>query len=497
MPLLYEWLEAAVKERGNAAGGAANALVYRDTYLSWRGLIHRVDRRAQDLKALGIGPGTWVGVMLGNVPDFVILALALSRLEAVLVPLDPTTSSRDLDMILEAAPLRALITRPRGGDTVTAGPPVGLRVGVRPGPPRFVPETRRRLQGTLLNCHLYRREAPADVGGGSEPSVVLFTLDAGGDPKGVVRGESELGAIAASLGETLDFSADDRVLCTAPLYHSYGFDLGLLALLAFRSTLLLDDETVVARLAKMIRDGAADVFPAGPASYAALARLPTAKRVRLRGSRFVSSGSSLSEGVAEAFHQRYGVRLLSCYHSTEAGPVAIDRTGRAPTTVGKPFAGVELRVASADGTELPVGTAGPVWVRSGGVARTSVPRLAVPLRGPGVAVGHLSNEGWFRSGDLGHLDRSGRLVLTGREDDLVKVDGRRVALGEVEGCLEAFAQVRAAQARVEMDDFAGPRVVARVVSAGRCRAEDLIDHCARNLAPYKVPRQIEFCDHIA
>src|SRR3954447_9956959 len=215
MPLLYEWLEDAVKERGNAAGGSANALVYRDTYLSWRGLIHRVDRRAQDLRALGIGAGTWVGVMLGNVPDFVILALALSKLEAVLVPIDPTTSSRDLDMILEAAPVRALITRPRGGDSATAPRPLGRRVGVRSGAPRLVPEARRRLQGTLLNCHLYRRDAsPACQ---VHPSVVLFTLDAGGDPKGVVRSEAELEAIAGSLGETLNYAADDRVLCTAPL----------------------------------------------------------------------------------------------------------------------------------------------------------------------------------------------------------------------------------------------------------------------------------------
>src|SRR5437588_4578819 len=106
MPLLYDWLQNAVRERGSAT--AASALVYRDTYLSWRRLAHRVDRRAQDLRALGIGEGAWVGVMLCNVPDFVILALALSKLGAVLVPLDPTTSTRDLDMILEVAPLRAL-----------------------------------------------------------------------------------------------------------------------------------------------------------------------------------------------------------------------------------------------------------------------------------------------------------------------------------------------------------------------------------------------------
>src|SRR4051812_10185612 len=148
MALLYDWLLAAVNERGNANAAASNALVYRDTYLSWRGLVHRVDRRAQDLKSLGIGPGSWVGVMLGNVPDFVILSLALSKLGAVLVPIDPTTSSRDLDMILEAAPLRALITRPRRGDSVTSAPPIGLRVGGRATPPPFLPAPPPRPEGT-------------------------------------------------------------------------------------------------------------------------------------------------------------------------------------------------------------------------------------------------------------------------------------------------------------------------------------------------------------
>ena len=83
---LYQWLSSVADDRGSA-----KALVYRDTYLSWRGLLHRVDRRAQELHAMGIVPGAWVGLMLGNVPDFAILALALSKLGATVVPLDPTT----------------------------------------------------------------------------------------------------------------------------------------------------------------------------------------------------------------------------------------------------------------------------------------------------------------------------------------------------------------------------------------------------------------------
>src|SRR5215470_16840632 len=123
MTLLYDWLKKAAKAQGNN-----KAVVYRDNYLSWRGLLHRVDRRAQEFKAMGIKDGAWVGLMLGNVPDFVILALALSK--------------------LDAAPLRALVTRPRGSEgSITASgqtaPPVqtpaprgrSSRTTVPPGPP--------------------------------------------------------------------------------------------------------------------------------------------------------------------------------------------------------------------------------------------------------------------------------------------------------------------------------------------------------------------------
>src|SRR3989442_12246023 len=99
--LLYRWLTDAMSSHGSA-----KALVYRDTYLSWRGLHHRVERRAQEFRSMGIGEGHWVGLMLGNVPDFAILALALSKLGATGVPLDPTTSARDLTIIFDTAHLR-------------------------------------------------------------------------------------------------------------------------------------------------------------------------------------------------------------------------------------------------------------------------------------------------------------------------------------------------------------------------------------------------------
>src|SRR5687768_15930427 len=200
MTLLYDWLKKAAKAQGNN-----KAVVYRDNYLSWRGLLHRVDRRAQEFKSMGIKEGAWVGLMLGNVPDFGILALALSKLDACIVPIDPTTGSRELELVLAAAPLRALVTRPRGSEgsfttsvapaTQPVLPPRGSSRSARPTAPppvAAVPatpgadgaEVRRRLQGTLLTCSVFKRAKPEI---GIDPLAVLFTSDSLGDPKGLLR----------------------------------------------------------------------------------------------------------------------------------------------------------------------------------------------------------------------------------------------------------------------------------------------------------------------
>lgn len=504
---LYAWLTKIVAERGSE-----KALVYRDTYLSWRGLLHRVDRRAQELRFLGVTAGSWVGLMLGNVPDFVILALALSKLEAVSVPLDPTIGPKDLEMVLEAAPLRGLITRPRGGEVSQPSSGGGGSGGYggagagssRPGSgplraqaasSKFVPETRRRLQGTLLTCSIYRRATQpphADAGA----AMVQFTATIGGDPQGIIRTNQNLAALASTLTATLELDTSDRSLCVIPLHHGYGFDLGLVPCLCTGSTLFLEDEVSAKRIAKLLKDHAINLFPGSPSLYGSLLRIPTIKPLKIQNARYLSSGSPIPVAIADGFQSRYGIRPMSLYHSTQAGPMAIDKAGREEGAVGKPFAEVELRVAAPDGAKIASAVEGPIWVRSGALSLLSVPDIRVLARRGQTAIGASDAEGWFRTGDLGQLDRTGRLIITGREDDLVKVDGKRIALGEVEGCLEAYPRVKAAKARVVYDDLAGPMVVAQVVRDGNCKAEDIIEHCARNLAPYKVPRQIEFCDTI-
>jgi acyl-CoA synthetase (AMP-forming)/AMP-acid ligase II len=517
MTLLYDWLKKAAKAQGNN-----KAVVYRDNYLSWRGLLHRVDRRAQEFKSMGIKEGAWVGLMLGNVPDFVILALALSRLDAAIVPIDPTTGGRELELILAAAPLRALVTRPRGSEgsisangTSAPVPPSTLprsRVArPAPPPPMNAPaqvsptgdaaEVRRRLQGTLLTCSVYKRSPPDH---GVDPIAVLFTADSLGDPKGVLRTDKNtVAAVDHAIG-ALGLTQATKILVAVPLFHAYGWDLGFLPTLKLGSTMFLEEEISARRIGKLVREHEVDVLPGTPSMYAELSKLPTAKKLEVKSPRYLAAGSRLDQAVADDFFDKYGIRLLSCYHSTEAATVTLEDTGKYPTTVGKPIDGVEVKITSPDGSAWKPGKAsdgGLIWVKSKTLSPKSIgpfdDEKAPPSRASGmVAIGAIDKAGWLRTGDLGRLDKNGRLQLTGREDDVVKVDGKRVALGEVEGCLEAFPKIKAAQATVITDPMAGAMVVARVVMKQKCGAEEIIDHCARNLAPYKVPRRIEFCEVI-
>ena len=157
--------------------------------------------------------------------------------------------------------------------------------------------------------------------------------------------------------------------------------------------------------------------------------------------KYLAAGSRLDQTVADGFFNEYGVRILSCYHSTEAATVALEDTGKYPTTVGKPIEGVEVKITGPDGKAAAKDKAGLIWIKS----KTLSPKSIGPFddekpttkeRASGmVAIGSHDKGGWLRTGDLGKLDKNGRLCITGREDDVVKVDGKRVALGEVEGCL--------------------------------------------------------------
>src|SRR6185369_5532239 len=132
----------------------------------------------------------------------------------------------------------------------------------------------------------------------SDAAVSLYTNDSFGEPKGIMRTNENLEAAASLAQKALDVTAEDRILTTVPLYHAYGFDLGLVLALRYGATLFLEDEVAPKRIVKLLREQEINLLPGTPSLYAGLAKLPTAKALKIKGARYLSGGSALSDATA-------------------------------------------------------------------------------------------------------------------------------------------------------------------------------------------------------
>lgn len=477
--LLYQWLREAAQRQGST-----QALVYKDTYLSWRGVYERVERRALELQQMGIGEGHWVGLMLGNVPEFLILAGALTKLRALVVPLDPTTGSRELQTILQIVPMRALITRPRGGiDPTSSAPEKGGRITI-PAPQEGIqPETRRRLQGTLLSCALYKRTHVPTIP--SEATYLFLTSDKNGAPVGVFRTDSQQEAQQKAWQEAVSFPSQ-RMLMLVPCHTTYGFEQGLLATAYQGLTLYLEDEMLGSRVCKLIREQNIGLVLGTPRLFANLARglltpLPPPKSPV----QFLSSEYPLLQEESRLFHERMGFWPFSLYRHTEAGLISLN-TGGKEQHVGNALPGVEIRCEGRSEEKVE-----PIWVRSAWTCTHTLHAEGVHSQQQvAPEVGECTKEGWLRTGDVGWVTAQGVLFLQGREDDAVKLEHKRVLRSEVIRCLQQHPRVRSASVEVTRTVDDQVILTATVHCRGSCTEQELSDFCVRHLAPYKVPRRI-------
>lgn len=444
-------------------------MVQRDTYLSFRGLLHRAARRANELQAIGVERGDAVGVMLGNVSDYPVIAVALSRLGAALVPVAPLCSGQELDAIQKLVPLRALITRP--------GAMVLDRSDAERASESPALSARLRLQGSLLSCALYPRRKRQEDG----TSLVFVSPGPGSTYRAVHRTTEQLAAEAENIALALGVSEGDRIGATLPFHHPFGLVLSLTMTVGYGAQLHLDDDLSGRRAMLRVRDSELTIVPVSRSLLQEFCELPLARPVSA-ATRFVCAEGAVGRGLGHAFHRLFKVRVRGGYHRAETGLVALDRDGRSPHTVGCPVEGVEVRLRNPKGKPVAPGRRG---------------RLEV--RGPSVSVA--SAEQWWDTAEQANLDGHGRLKLQPRADDLRSVEGLLVSLDEVRQALRAHRAVE--DAAVEMApgssaQSAGDGLVlqARVTLRSKVSPERLTGHCASRLSLYKVPSEIVIVDKL-
>ena len=266
-----------------------------------------------------------------------------------------------------------------------------------------------------------------------------------------------------------------------PLFHVHGLGVGINGSLCAGGSIVLRRHFDASDVAEHCSAGGVSMFFGVPTMYQRLASSGTA--ASLSPLRLLVSGSApLPAALANEVAGQSGQVPLERYGMTETIMLTSNPYDgpRKPGTVGFPLPGVELRLAPGSGE--------------------------VEVRGPNVIAGYYQRpeanaeaftaDGWFRSGDLGEIDDDGYLRLAGRSKELIITGGYNVYPREVEEVLATHPGVREVAVVGRESEAWGEEVTAVIVADREIAVDQLREHAARELAPYKVPKRIEFADEL-
>ena len=443
---------------------------------------------AARLAERGLARGARVGVHLPNGPELVLALTGCWKAGLVPVPMSALyTRDEVLACIAKTSP-SLLIADP--ATVIGAAPPVlsvaevktASEVAVRPD--ADVPSV------------------TAPDPGDDEEGLILFTGGSTGQPKAVAVTHSGTHASMSTLAGAQKASGE-RVeglypvvdasvapnLVLLPLFHGGGIQSLLFAWHVGRSVLLVERFSVD-RIARLVPAHRVDNLFLLPTMVYDLTYatgdldLSSVRKVLVAGQR-------LDPELKAAFEKRYGVIVMSNYGSAELGHVAgwsarDVREGRwVPGSVGRVYEGVQLEIRNEDGTALPTGETGEIWVKS---SRTK------GYVDSGESDTSLIQDGWVRSGDIGYVDEERVLYLVGRSREMIKTGGFQVWPAELETALRQHPAVADVAVVGVPDERLGEVPKAFVVPRAPVEAEELVTWCRDRLAHFKAIRQVAFLE---
>jgi long-chain acyl-CoA synthetase len=434
----------------------------------------RSARAAALLAARGVGRGDRVAIQLPNVPAFADFYFAVLRLGAVVVPVNPLLRAAESAYTLEDAEARVLIAWHEA-----EGPERDVAAGVE--------EIRieEPFGGAVLDG-FEAGDAVVEIDP-AETAVILYTSGTTGRPKGAELTHRNLGLNTRAVIEELGIGADDVLLGTLPLYHSFGQTCTLNASIAVGARLALLTRFDAAAAVALVEDEGVTILMGVPTMLSGIAAA-AADHGPFPGLRIAASGGApLPREQAESFERVTGTAVLDTWGLSETSPATtLNRPGENRAgSVGRPIDGVEVRAVGEDGEALPAGETGQLAIRGHNVMKGY-------WRRPDATAAAITADGWFLTGDLGRLDEDGYVYVVGRLKDMIIRGGLNVYPREVEEVLHRHPAVAEAAVVGFPDERLGEEVGAAVVLApGESAApEELREWLRQRVAPFKYPRHV-------
>ncbi|PHQ51123.1 fatty acid--CoA ligase [Streptomyces cinnamoneus] len=334
--------------------------------------------------------------------------------------------------------------------------------------------------------------ARADAVGPGEPSDLLFTSGTTGEPKGAVITHAQTLRAFGVWSELAGLREGDRYLIVNPFFHTFGYKAGVIACLMRGATMVPQPVfTPEAVLAHVVAERIS-VLPGPPTLHQALLDHSGRAAYDLSSLRVVVTGAAVvPPRLVERLRSELGVAtVLTAYGMSEAsGLVTMCRRGDPPELVagtsGRAVPDTEVKVVGADRVALPPGAPGEILVRGYQV-------MSGYFEDPEATKRAVDADGWLHTGDVGVLDADGNLRVTDRVKDMFVVGGFNAYPAEIERVLARHPGIAEVAVVGVADARLGEVGKAFAVRRGAVTAEELIAWARREMANYKVPREVEF-----
>ncbi len=494
--------------------------------LTYRELDEAANQFANGLISLGVQHGDRVAVMLPNTPQTVIAFFGTLKAGGTVVNTNPIYTARELEHQLKDSGAETLVIMSGLYDTFAK---IKDETNVKnvivtdvsdslSWPFKSMVEKTLRKAGQMKDVpegsgiyHFYDllkgQSATAPKIQSSPEDVALFQYTGGttGVPKAAMLTHHNLVANSAQLVAwfpTLDFGKE-RTLFALPSFHVYGMTVGMLfTIYAGCELVIIPDPRNTTHVLDVIEHEKITLYPGVPAMYIGIINHPKVQDYNLRSIKAcLSGGSALPVEVAMKFEEITGGKLVEGFGMTESSPV----------THANPLVG-EVRVGSI-GLPLPNTDAHIVTLEPNDKGEYEIleeigAEGELRVKGPQVMKGYwgrddetaktLTPEGWLHTGDIAKMDEDGYFYIVDRKKDLIIAGGYNIVPREVEEVLFAHPMIMEAAVVGVPDPRRGETVKAFIVlvEGGELTVDEVKAYCRENLAPYKIPRLVEFRDEL-
>ncbi len=456
-------------------------LRFQGKAMSYAELRRSAEAFAAGLCSWGLRRGERVALWMENSPDFLAAYLSIHLVGGAVVPINTQYRQWELHHILSDAAVRLCFVdeplRPELAHLERKLP--GLELVVETGAP---------LKRFLIEGQPYRGRLPES----EDLALIAYTSGTTGRSKGAMLLHRNLLANIRAISAAWRWTADDHLLLTLPLFHMHGLLVGANGTFVSGGSIELHRDFSVVNVYDALLAGSVTMFFGVPTMYTRLLAEAGRRHEKPPPLRLYVSGSApLSAQTFVEFEQAFGQHILERYGLTETGmnttnPYDGDRR---PGTVGVPFPGQEARVVHPHTREpLPPDTDGEIEVRGPHVFKGY-------WNQPEATAECFTADGWFRTGDLGHVSGDGYFTITGRAKELIISGGYNVYPREVEEVLQGCPGVAEVAVVGLPHPELGEQVAAAIVRSDLAlTAEEVIAFCRNQLASYKKPRHVVFVD---